>query len=70
MSYVREEHAILSFTHRTEQESKKEKKKIVVYKEQIIGLAHMRFVDSKKRERKKNEKQRPNFIHSVIEEKT
>jgi hypothetical protein len=27
MSYVREEHAILSFTHRTEQESKKEKKK-------------------------------------------
>jgi len=53
MSYVREQ-AVLSFTHRTEQESKK-KEKTVVCKEQIIGPAHMRFVDRKKRERKKRE---------------
>jgi hypothetical protein len=70
-SYVREQ-AILFFTHRTEKE---EKKKTAVCKEQIIGPAHMRFVDRKKKEKerqseKKKEKQRPNFIHSFIEEKT
>jgi hypothetical protein len=67
MSYVKEQAILLSFTHRTEQESKKKKEKTVVCKEQIIGPAHMRFVDRKKREKK--EKQRPTFIHSFIEEK-
>lgn len=66
MPYVREQ-ATLSFA-RTEQNKKaRRKKKTVVYKEQIIGPVHMRFVDRKKRKKKE---QRPNFIHSFLEEKT
>jgi hypothetical protein len=66
MPYVREQ-ATLSFA-RTEQNKKaRRKKKTVVYKEQIIGPVHMRFVDRKKRKKKE---QRPNFIHLFLEEKT
>jgi len=67
MSYVREQ-AILSFTHRTEQESKKKKKRLPYVKNKSSGL-HTCVLSIGKREKKK-EKQRPNFIHSFIEEKT
>ncbi len=61
MSYVREQ-AILSFTHRTEQESKK--KKTVVCKEQIIELAHMRLsIGKKEKKKRETETKFHSFIH-------
>lgn len=72
-SYVREQ-AILSFIHRTEQARKK---RLPYIKNKSSGL-HTCVLSMGKREgegeraseKKKKEKQRPNFIHSFVEEKT
>jgi hypothetical protein len=48
------------YTYKIEKESNKKKKKAVVHREQMIELAHMRFIDRKKGE---NEREYTSFIY-------
>lgn len=67
MSYVRE-HAILLFCANMRTEQAREKKKLlVVRREQIIGLAHMRFVDRKKRRKRKKKGEADTKLHLFID---